>query len=228
MTETTRNVSLSNSVFDRPKVPSRIASSLQNDNQPVSSATSEFDFQEAFVVSISDEGREHLRKRNELVDLTSPKDVKVKVSQGLSSFEEVASLHHAEFQKMYAETAKNTQAMIAYIEAADPIPERLLVGDEKEAARNRFKNAEPVMTSLDGAKSFLEEETLYRFSANGDITIRHQLIPTSEEDKQQFLTDLKTLLEEATKITGGKSIEAIDRDIAALSQNEKNESDYRR
>lgn len=134
------------------------------------------------------------------------------------STKKMLQLISLQFQRGRVAIAEHSRAMIAYIEAHEPIPERVLTGDEAEAVRARFKDADPVMTSTDGAKSYLEDQMLYRISAQGEVTVRHQLIPTSEENKQNFLTDLRRSLEEAIAITGGRSVEDFDREIARLEQ----------
>ncbi|MEP1932923.1 MAG: hypothetical protein ABJJ37_16745 [Roseibium sp.] len=162
-----------------------------------------------------------IREQHGVTEIRSLEDAEPTVIRFSEDAERTNQLAHAEFQKMSAKVADTMQELIAYLEPAEPIPERSLMGEEAESARTRFKDADPVMTSTDGAKSFLENEMLYRISANGDVTVRHQLIPTSEERKQQFLTDLKTLLENALSVTKGRSIENIDRDIEIISKNVK-------
>lgn len=159
-----------------------------------------------------------IREQHGVIEIRSLEDAEptgIRFSEDVERANQVA---HAKFQKMSAKVAETMQELIAYLEPAEPIPERALTGEEAEAARARFKDADPVMTSTDGAKSFLENEMLYRISANGDVTVRHQLIPTSEDAKQSFLADLRQNLEEALAVTGGRSLEEIDRDIAALTQ----------
>lgn len=108
--------------------------------------------------------------------------------------------------------------LIGKTETQFPIPARALTDVEAERARVRFASAEPFLISDTGVTSFRDGDTQYNFYTDGRVTVHEAGVPTSQEEKEGWLSGLRDTLKEIEKHTGGLSLDELRANYEAASQ----------
>lgn len=129
----------------------------------------------------------------------------------------VEGLEEAEYAAMKARFAMKLEesagprirGRITEVDSQTPVPARELSGAEAEAAHRQFTNAEPFLITDTGRKSFRDGDQQYNFFSDGRITVHEAGVPTSQQEKDDWLSGLRGTLGEIEKHTGGLSLEEL-------------------
>ncbi len=102
---------------------------------------------------------------------------------------------------------RRTQDYIDKLENVTPVPAVELSADEAEEIKAKIKAYGTWNES--STEDFVQfyEHKQYTFKVDGRVFVQDEAVPTSMEEKQSWLHDLTSLLEDMKEVTGGKSEE---------------------
>lgn len=106
------------------------------------------------------------------------------------------SLHSAQWRDRLTE-------QVAALEQTDPVAARVLSGKEAAGARKLLSSLQPNLISEDGQKAFWVDDLRYDVLADGTIAVSDPNTPTSEDQKQLWLSEFTKTLGRLETSTGG-------------------------
>ncbi len=107
---------------------------------------------------------------------------------------------------------------VAFLEKTDPVPARVLEGDEAEGARRLISTLRANIVTEDGLKGYIVDDLRYDLRPDGTITVNEAAVPTSEAQKQERLSGFKETLTRLESLTGGLSQEHLQQNVASAQQ----------
>jgi len=107
---------------------------------------------------------------------------------------------------------------VAFLETVQPDPGRLLQGDEAAKMRTRFADEDPQIISENGVKAYFADGLRFDFMPDGTIRERDPKVPSTEEDRKNWLTHARESLATLDTATGGRTAGELDRLLAQAQE----------
>ncbi|GAB2209192.1 hypothetical protein ROS1_60130 [Roseibium sp. ROS1] len=124
-------------------------------------------------------------------------------------------LSAAQSRQISAELRDGLREEVAFLEKTDPVPARVLEGNEAVDARRLISTLQANIVTEDGLKGYIVDDLRYDLRPDGTITVNEAAVPTSEAQKQERLSGFKETLTRLESLTGGLSQEQLQQNVAS-------------
>lgn len=149
-------------------------------------------------------------------DIKSPSPRDDSVFQAKADAE--LTLITAKSRENSAKIRDSLRERVDFLEKTDPVPARVLEGDEAEDARRLISTLRANIVTEDGLKGYIVDDLRYDLRPDGTISVNDAAVPTSEAQKQDELSAFRKSLVELERSTGGLSQEQLQQYVVSAQQ----------